>query len=427
MVKLTAPLSRLSKCKILVAGDFMLDAYTIGKARRISPEAPVPVVHVVEEKQLPGGAGNVVLNLLNLSADVVALGRVGEDFAGDSIISILQEKGAETDAIAVEPRYRTPIKNRIIADGQQIARVDHEKISPVSEEIQTEIFNKLDALMNNVNMVALSDYGKGFLTDKMIRTLLDKAKEKNILSIADPKGQDFTRYYGVDIIKPNLSEAYAAAGLPSSASLDDVAKRILEKTGAKLILLTRSQDGISIFTNEGERFDFPVKARQVKDVTGAGDTVLAIVATALANGLSVHEAAALANVGASCAIEEFGCAHVSVGQLAYRLAFFDPLNKIFDEEHLFVVKEALKNRDIGFLNISAKAGLSTKTYQMIAEMAKRYPDALVVGISDAAGDEEFVHLIASLKEVSFVIVEEHQLQEILASLNPTEQTSLCTL
>lgn len=402
----------------------MLDAYTIGKARRISPEAPVPIVHVTEERQLPGGAGNVVLNLLSLSAEVVTLARIGDDAAGKSIVEALKAKGAETEAIFTERNYRTPIKNRIIADSQQIARVDHEKVELLSEEMESLIFDRIDALLIGVKMVALSDYGKGFLSDALIKLLIDKAKEKKLISIADPKGHDFSRYYGVDIIKPNLIEAYAAAGLPLSAPLECVAERIFEKSGAKRVLLTRSQDGISIFTNDGERFDFPVKARQVKDVTGAGDTVLAIVAMALANGLSEHEAAALANVGASCAIEEFGCAHVSVGQLAYRLAFFEPMNKIFDDEHLFVVKEALKGKNVGFLSISAKDGLSTKTYQMIAEMGKRYPEALVVGISDAASDEEFIQLIASLREVSFVIVEEYRLEEILGFLQPVEHVSL---
>lgn len=424
MVKLTAPLSRLSKYKILVAGDFMLDGYTIGKARRISPEAPVPVVHVIEEKQLPGGAGNVVLNLLALSADVVALGRIGDDPAGKEIAYAISQKGASIQGIIQQKGYRTPIKNRIIADGQQIARVDHEKIEPLTDEVRSTILCMIDDLMDDVKLVALSDYGKGFLSDDMIRMLIQEARKRGIISIADPKGHDFSRYEGVDIIKPNLSEAYTAAGLPLTASLEQVAERIFEKTKAKFILLTRSCDGITIFSNEGERFDFPVKARQVKDVTGAGDTVLAIVAMVLVNGLGIHVAAALANVGASCAIEEFGCAQVSVGQLACRLAILDPLNKIFDDEHLFVVKEALKEKEVGFLSISAKYGLSTKTYQAIAEMGKRYPDALVVGICDAEGDEEFIHLIASLREVSFVILEEHLQKTIIDEICPLEQVSL---
>jgi len=402
----------------------MLDAYTIGRARRISPEAPVPIINVTEERQLPGGAGNVILNLLSLMADVVALGRVGDDEAGQEIISILKAKGADAVAILTQEGYRTPVKNRIIADGQQIARIDHEKVEGITQALQSRIFEQLDPLFEGVKMLSLSDYGKGFLSDDLIQTLINKAKSLGILSIADPKGHDFSRYFGIDIIKPNLSEAYTASGLPQSAPLDLVAKRILEITDASLVLLTRSQDGISIFSKEGERFDFPVKARQVKDVTGAGDTVLAIVTMALANGLSVHEAAALANVGASCAIEEFGCAQVTVGQLACRLAHFDPSAKIFDEEHLFVVKEALKGKEVAFLSISAKEGLSTKTYQMIAAMGKRYPEALVIGLVDSEGEEEFIHLIASLREVSFVILEEHLQQVILDEIKPREQVSL---
>lgn len=419
MVKLIAPLSRFSSCSILVAGDFMLDSYTIGKARRISPEAPVPVVHVTGQRKLPGGAGNVVLNLLALRAEVKALGRIGLDDAGKDIASLLREKGVDPNYLFTEAGFLTPVKNRIIADGQQITRVDHELITPLSETIESLILSRMDTLFKGVKMLALSDYGKGFLTDSLIRSLIKEAKARGIMSIADPKGSDFSRYLGVDIIKPNLSEAYAAAGLGSSAPLEQVAEKILHKTEAKFLLLTRSQDGISIFTKTGERYDYPVAAREVKDVTGAGDTVLAIVAVALTSGLDIREAAALANVGASCAIEQFGCAQVSVGQLAKRLALLDPLSKIFDDQHLFVIKEALAGKVPGFLCVSAHEGLSTKTYHAICEMAKEYPEALVVGIDDHEGSDEFIHLIASLREVSFVVLDEKNMLRLKSELAPS--------
>ncbi|CRX38399.1 bifunctional heptose 7-phosphate kinase/heptose 1-phosphate adenyltransferase [Estrella lausannensis] len=418
MVKLIGPLSRLSPRTILVAGDFMLDSYTIGKVRRISPEAPVPVVHVTGQRKLPGGAGNVVLNLLALKASVKALGRVGADEAGRSIIELMKEQGVKAECLFEEPSFLTPVKNRIIADGQQITRVDYEEITPLSNGIEAKVAANLDSLFENVEMVALSDYGKGFLTGSLLRLLIDEAKKRGVTSIADPKGSDFSRYRGVDIIKPNLSEAYAAAGLPLGAPLELAAERILEITGARILLLTRSQDGISIFTNDGKRHDYPVAAREVKDVTGAGDTVLAVVAMALASGLEIHEAAALANVGASCAIEQFGCAQVSVGQLAKRLSLLDPLSKIFDEEHMFIIKEALSDKTPGFLSVSAREGLSTKVFHKIAEMAKKHCDGLVVGVSDHDGSDEFVHLIASLREVAFVVLDEKNLEVLKKELVP---------
>lgn len=419
MVKLIGPLSRLSARTILVAGDFMLDSYTIGKVRRISPEAPVPVVHVTGQRKLPGGAGNVVLNLLALKANVKALGRVGSDEAGRNIVELMKEQGVEAECLFEDTSFLTPVKNRIIADGQQITRVDYEEITPLSDAIERKVAANLDTLFNNVEMLALSDYGKGFLTNSLLRLLIEEAKKRGVTSIADPKGSDFSRYKGVDIIKPNLSEAYIAAGLATGAPLELVAERILEKTEAKILLLTRSQDGISIFTKKGNRYDYPVAAREVKDVTGAGDTVLAVVAIALASGLEISEAAALANVGASCAIEQFGCAQVSVGQLAKRLALFDPLSKIFDEEHMFIIKEALSGKSPGFLSVSAHEGLSTKIFQEIAEMAKKHCDALVVGISDHAGSDEFIHLIASLREVSFVVLDEKNLDRLKKQLVPS--------
>ena len=164
MVKLTRTLSRLGNAKVLVAGDFMLDNYTIGKARRISPEAPVAVVRCLREESRPGGAGNVVLNLISLGASVVALGRVGNDSAGDRIKSLLVQESVDVSGVCAEKGYPTPHKNRIIADNQQIVRVDHEDITPLSADIEQHLIDSLPRVMEDVSTVAISDYGKGFLT-----------------------------------------------------------------------------------------------------------------------------------------------------------------------------------------------------------------------------------------------------------------------
>ena len=286
MVKLARTFSHFRPFKALVMGDFMLDTYTTGRVKRISPEAPVPVMEVLKQESRPGGAGNVVLNLTTLGATVYAVGRIGSDKEGEELKQHLFS--ADTSSLLVEPNYKTPVKNRLIADSQQLIRVDFETITPLKPELEEAVIIRLKELIPQVDVVAISDYGKGFLTQSLIQAALQIAKEAKIPAIVDPKGSDFTKYRGATVLKPNLSEAYAAAKCPPHASLDDVAKQLL--TLADILLITRSEAGISIFNADG-RTDFPVRSKEVKDVTGAGDTVLAMICLGLANGLDIQLAA----------------------------------------------------------------------------------------------------------------------------------------
>jgi D-beta-D-heptose 7-phosphate kinase/D-beta-D-heptose 1-phosphate adenosyltransferase len=402
MVKLIGTFSRLSPKKILVIGDLMLDTYTIGKARRISPEAPVAVVHVVSEENRPGGAGNVILNLISMGADVAVLGRVGSDAGGEKLVDVLVSEGVDIRGLIVEANYKTPIKNRVIAENQQIVRVDHEMITQAKSETEKKVAAVLDEILEGIQVIALSDYGKGFLSPAILELIFQKARVLNIPVITDPKGTDFVKYRGTTIIKPNLKEAYVASTLSSETDIDTVALKLLQITAAEYLMVTRSEEGISVFDRLGKRSDFPVRAREVKDVTGAGDTVLAMLAFALANRLPMDEAAMLCNVAAGIAIEHFGCARVSLSDLATRLLEHDATHKIFDQTHLFTLQQALKGKELITLELQ---DLTPETYLQIKEAKSRAPDGkILVHLKDREPPEHLVNMLASLREVDCVIL-----------------------
>ncbi|MFN0064804.1 MAG: bifunctional heptose 7-phosphate kinase/heptose 1-phosphate adenyltransferase [Chlamydiales bacterium] len=303
------------KKKVLVVGDFMLDIYTIGDVKRISPEAPVPVLCVTDERRLPGGAGNTILNLISLGMDVVALGRVGDDTAGRDFLEAIADENVDTRGIFVDRGFKTPEKNRMMANSQQIVRVDYENPLPLTSYMEGKVVEIFPTLLKDVEVVAVSDYAKGFLTPTLLEQILALAQKQGIPVIVDPKGLDFTRYHGATVLKPNLSEAIAAAGLGLEATLDEVAETILADIGVETLMITRSKEGISLFHVREGRRDFPARVHEVRDVTGAGDTVLAVVTASMANGFSLDEAARLSNAAAALAIERVGCARITLEEL----------------------------------------------------------------------------------------------------------------
>lgn len=404
MVTLFGTLSRLKPGKILVAGDFILDTYTIGKARRISPEAPVAVLQVQHEESKAGGAGNAILNMISLGASTVCLGRVGQDEAGDFLRKALSEEGVDVKGIFTDTSFQTPVKNRIIAENQQMVRIDYEKVTPLPLELEQKIIAQIPELLKGVTAVAISDYGKGFLTNDILKALIASAKEKGILVIADPKGTDFTKYHGVYLIKPNLAEAYAAAGLGLNATLEEAAEKILENCSAEYLMVTRGEAGISLFSHTGTRADYPTQVREVKDVTGAGDTVLAMIACALASGLDCAQAIELSNIAAGMAIEHIGCARVSLLELAKRLLEINVKNKIFDEEHFLAMKEVLGQHDYSILSVKGDEAFSDAFILRLCEMKESQDRALLVSIENPDPSESFVKMMAALHPVDFVIL-----------------------
>lgn len=418
MVKLTGVLSQLNQCKVLVIGDLVLDTYTIGKARRISPEAPVAVINVQREENRPGMCGNVVLNLISLGAQVSIVGRLGHDFAGESIRNSLRHEGVNIEGLVTQSNYQTPVKNRILADNQQIVRVDYETVSPLPESLENEVIALLPNLLDDAKIVAISDYGKGFLTKKVLSALIGMARERGLQVISDPKGVDFTKYSGSTLIKPNQAEAYAAANLTPDSPLELAAQRIIQYSDTEMLMVTRSEAGISLFHRNGQREDFPVRVREIKDVTGAGDTVLATLTYALANELPIATAIRLSNVTAGMAIERFGCARITLSELARRLLEEDVTNKVFDEQHIVALKAALKHRDFVVLSISGKEGMSSKLFSTIRKLAEQPNCELLLLIRDDEPDGDFVNLLASLHDVDFILVNNGDIDHLFDGWKP---------
>ncbi len=399
----------------------MYDTYTTGKVHRISPEAPVLVLNVLKEEGRPGGAGNVVLNLVSLGAQVVAVGRVGYDTAGENIIKSLVAEGVHITGMMTQPMYQTPVKNRLIADAQQVLRVDFETISSIPEQLEQQVVDKLPSLLDGVDIIAISDYGKGFLSHSLLMAVIEMAKARNIPVIVDPKGDDFSRYQGATVLKPNLNEAHAAAKLSLSTPLEQVAETLFKKVSTDLLMITRSEAGISLFSRDGQRLDFPVRSKEVKDVTGAGDTVLAMICVALGNNLEISDAAQLANIAAGIVIEQLGCVRIAPSDLANRLLEFDVDNKVFDEDHLFALQQALKNKHYTVLGLHSAQGMTTPLFRSIRKLATRDADSkLIIYVRDSNPDEEFISLLSSLAEVDFVVLKCESLKNLCEIIHPQE-------
>jgi D-beta-D-heptose 7-phosphate kinase / D-beta-D-heptose 1-phosphate adenosyltransferase len=419
--KLSGVFSRLRRIKVAVIGDYINDTYTTGKIHRISPEAPVSILHAVSQKSLPGGAGNVALNLVSLGAEVVAIGRLGHSDVGRNLSQALATEGVQIDGLIYQADFQTPVKNRFIADSQQVLRVDFENISLIPETVEQEVVKKLPSLLADVDIIAISDYGKGFLSSSLLMTIIEFAKSKEIPVIVDPKGDDFTKYQGATVIKPNLQEAYAAAKLPLSAPLEHVAETLFKKIALELLMITRSDAGISVFTKEGKRHDFPARPKEVIDVTGAGDTVLATICVALGNDLDIKYGAQLANIAAGIAIERVGCARITLSELAFRLLEYDVDNKVFDEEHLFALEQALKNRRYSVLGLHSAHGMSTALFRSIRKLSSRDDEMLlIVYVRDPSPDEEFISLLSSLAEIDFVVLHCESLKNLCEIIHPHE-------
>lgn len=420
MVNLSGTISRLNPCRVLVAGDLILDAYTVGKARRISPEAPVAILNVQREEKRPGGAGNVALNLVSLGATVTLMSRVGRDFAGESLLEFLETEKIDVSGVVVQSAYPTPYKNRIIADNQQIVRIDHEQVLALDEELESEMIRRIPYLLEDIQVVAISDYGKGCLTKRLLQALIVEAKLRGIPVIADPKGIDFSKYNGTTILKPNLSETYAAANVPLETPIEEAAAKVLQLLQAETLMVTRSEAGISLFHRNGEHQNFPVRVREVKDVTGAGDTVLAVLAAALANDLELDMAVQLSNVAAGIAIERFGCARISISDLARRLLVHNTDNKIFDSSHLFVLKQALQGHPYAVLEISGSHGLTSEIFKAIRHQKLHHQADVMLFIRDPEPDPDFIHLLSSLHEVDFILICRDSLSELTQNHPPLQ-------
>ncbi|MFH2201523.1 MAG: D-glycero-beta-D-manno-heptose-7-phosphate kinase [Elusimicrobiota bacterium] len=319
-LRLRTLLDRFPGKRILVLGDLMLDQFIRGSVARISPEAPVPVVAVRQETHAPGGAGNVSSNLTALGAQVSLFSVVGSDLAGARLLDDLRERGANTDGVLQLDSRVTTQKCRVVAEHQQIVRFDRETLSSLPRSAQDEMLKRLRSALATAHALIISDYGKGIVTEHVVRRALSAAHRTRRPVLVDPKVEHFKRYRGVDCMTPNIHEAWAGMRLQPVENEEDIArlgKRILRSLRLRSVLITRGEKGMTLFRARTKRriTHIPTVAKEVFDVTGAGDTVISLMALALASGSSMHEAALLANVGAGIVVGKLGTATVSIAEI----------------------------------------------------------------------------------------------------------------
>jgi len=294
---------------ILVVGDLMLDRYVWGRVERISPEAPVPVVEVVKETVHLGGAANVAYNLAILRARPLLVGVVGGDEAGDRLVEELHRQKISSEGIVRDEGRATTIKTRIIAHNQQVCRTDREDKTPLSQGTVDQVTSAYQTLLEQVKGMIISDYAKGALSLALVVDLIQAARQAKKFLAVDPKSGDFSVYRGASIVTPNKKEAVRASGveLVDEASFIQAGEKLLEVIAADYLLITRGEEGMTLFEVK-EHTHIPTVAREVFDVSGAGDTVIASLTLAVAAGASIRDAAILANHAAGVAVGKLGTA-----------------------------------------------------------------------------------------------------------------------
>ncbi|MCM8820722.1 MAG: D-glycero-beta-D-manno-heptose-7-phosphate kinase [Candidatus Omnitrophica bacterium] len=319
---------KYSKTEVIVAGDLILDRFIYGSVSRISPEAPVPVVVVQKEEQMLGGAGNVALNIKTLGGNPFLIASLGRDRDGRVLKEILEDKSI--DSFLIERDSTTITKTRVIARTQQVVRIDREDIKKLTDEDILNIKKTLDEKIKNVSGIIISDYSKGFITKKLISIFLTYKKKYGKILTVDPKVEHFTYYKNVTCITPNRAEASDVMHIKEPELLDDIRKlgtRIKKRIGCEHLLITLGKDGMMLFENCGNVIHIPTVAKEVFDVTGAGDTVIAVFTLSLSAGASVIEAAIISNIAAGITVAKLGTASTSQNEL--REIFREVLEKEF--------------------------------------------------------------------------------------------------
>ncbi len=314
--RLTQILNGFSGQTILVVGDLMLDEFIWGRVERISPEAPVPVVEVIRETTHLGGAANVAANLAALGAHPVPVGVIGADGKGERLLEELQEQGIGLEGVVKDPKRITTVKTRIMAHHQQVCRADRESRTPLSKAFMRRMEDLCRQMMASVDGVILSDYAKGMLHCDLIQALITQAREADQFLAVDPKADHFPFYRRASVITPNKKEVEQAVGLRifDEDSLLRASRRLLKSTCSDYLLITRGEEGMTLVEDEGH-VHIPTVGREVFDVTGAGDTVVASLTLGVAAGATVPEAAILANHAAGVVVGKLGTGAATVGEI----------------------------------------------------------------------------------------------------------------
>jgi len=320
---LNKAIDNFGKTRILVIGDIMLDKFIWGNVSRISPESPVPVVEVDHETIMLGGATNVINNIVSLGGKVLLCGVVGDDYTGREIFSLLNESKVNVSGIIIEDNRPTTIKTRIIAHAQQVVRYDRETRESLKPETTDSILNFIHDQKDNLSAIIVSDYRKGVITREIMEGVKDLMSTRGLPLAVDPNIKNFPLYEGVTIITPNHNEAQEAAGIDivDEESLKRVGEKLLQSYRCRALLITRGEDGMTLFEEGGKRVDIKAIARKIYDVTGAGDTVTATLTLGIVAGLDMKSAAYLSNLAAGIVVGEVGTSAVRIDDLKGLIAY----------------------------------------------------------------------------------------------------------
>lgn len=405
--------------KILVIGDLMIDHYLLGSCDRISPEAPVQVLNVKEETTVLGGAGNVINNLKTLGSTVGVVSVIGDDAVGEELKSMLS-KLKITPKLIVEKNRKTSKKSRLIASNQQVIRYDNESVESISSNIEDEILEHLKKELKNFDIVLLSDYGKGVLTTNLTKNIIALANENKKRVLVDPKGDDYSKYKGAFLLTPNKKEASLATNIDikDEKSLFQAITKLKDECSLGVSLITLSEDGIAIF-DENLRVK-PTVAREVYDVTGAGDTVLASIGFALSCGYDIDSSIYFANLAAGVVVGKIGSATASINEIIeYESSLHQSTSyshiKTKDEIELLVEELKQKNKKIVFTN--GCFDILHIGHVKYLETAKSFGDILILGLNSDLSvkrlkgetrpintQDDRAYILASLESVDYVVI-----------------------
>lgn len=429
--------ARTKEIRALVIGDLMLDEYLWGKTDRISPEAPVQVVDVMHEDLRLGGAGNVVNNLVALGCKVSVCSVIGADDNGSYLLQLFSRMGVETDGLFEDPDRRTGKKTRVMAAHQQIVRIDRESKDSLQPAIEDEVIAWFKENAANYDVLVVSDYLKGVLTPALLAAVISLGKEAKIPVVVDPKGRDYSKYRGATILTPNRKEAEqaAAVSINDEASLTLAAAKLLESLHLSALLITRSEAGMSLFRPDSTPLHIPTVAREVYDVTGAGDTVLAVLSLGLAAGLSFDDSAKLANTAAGIVVGKLGTSTLKPAEILDEIGreHRDSDNKIKNLDVLAEIIAAEKARGKKVVFTNGCFDLLHVGHVKYLQKARSFGDLLILGLnSDASikrlkgdkrpliAEEERAHILAALDCIDYVVVfDEDTPLNLIATLQPS--------
>ncbi len=423
------------KPNILVIGDLMIDHYLWGSCDRISPEAPVQVVNVKKESSVLGGAGNVINNLVTLGSVVDVISVIGNDSVANELKSLLEKIDVPTSNLVVENNRKTSKKSRLIASQQQVLRYDMESIDDINENSHKQIIQTLEKNIYKYSSIILSDYGKGVLTTNLTKEIIKIANKNNIKVLVDPKGKDYSKYKGSYTLTPNKKEAMEATNIDikDESSLIEALKILKTQCELEVSLITLSEQGIAIF--DDELTIKPTVAREVYDVTGAGDTVIASIAFALGNNLDIKDAIYFANLAAGVVVGKIGSATTTLDEIyeyEYSLHKSNSTShiKTFDEIKTLASKLHSQGKKIVFTN--GCFDILHVGHVKYLEVAKSYGDVLILGLNADSSvrklkgptrpintQDDRAYILASLESVDYVVIfEEETPYELIKLIKP---------